>query len=161
MPMTQFFSGSALGAVDESGGVTLPPFVTRVLQRRCEGRSVVFGAHEHDSCLTAYDPPHRRALLGDIERRRLLGEAQGESPRGHLARTRRAFGLAEDATYDDAGRVVLSGMMRARGGIGRLALFVGAGGTFEIWNPDVAKTSGDPDLRALAEFHFPPEGQAS
>lgn len=156
--MTQFFSGSALGEVDEGGGVTLPAFVTRVLQRRCEGRSVTFGAHEHDSCLTAYDPPHRRALHGDIERRRLLGEVQGESLRGHHARARRAFGVAEDATYDDAGHVVLPEMMRAKGGIGRLALFVGAGGTFEIWNPDAAKSSGDSDLRQLAEFHLPIEG---
>jgi MraZ protein len=151
---TEFYSGCALREVDDSGRLTLPGFVTRVLGQGCEGRAVTFGGHEHDSCLTAYGPPHRRALHREVERRRLLGEARGESSRGHHCRARRVFGLAEDADYDESGRVVLPSMMRSKGGIGQLALFVGAGGTFEIWNPDTAKESGDADLRELAEFHL-------
>ena len=40
--------------------------------------------------------------------------------------------------------------MRKRGQIEDLALFVGTGGTFEIWNPQLALQSEDDGLRELA-----------
>ena len=49
-------------------------------------------------------------------------------------------------------------MMRRRGKIEDLALFVGTGGTFEIWNPHLALESGDADLRELAAFRLEERG---
>jgi MraZ protein len=49
-------------------------------------------------------------------------------------------------------------MMRRKGKIEDLALFVGAGGTFEIWNPKIALESGDPDLRELAAYRLEERG---
>jgi hypothetical protein len=63
------------------------------------------------------------------------------------------FGMAEEATFDPQGRLVLPALPRRRGRIDDLALFVGAGPIFEIWNPSVACERGG-DLRALAEFRL-------
>ncbi len=49
-------------------------------------------------------------------------------------------------------------MMRRKGKIEDLALFVGVGGTFEIWNPYVALESGDEDLRDLAAYRLEERG---
>ena len=46
-----------------------------------------------------------------------------------------AFGATEEVPYDSSGRIVLPPMMRRKGGIEDLALFLGAGETFQIWNP--------------------------
>jgi len=52
-------------------------------------------------------------------------------------------------------------MMRRKGRIEDLALFVGVGGTFEIWNPSLALESGDEDLRDLAAFRLEKRGMAT
>jgi len=48
--------------------------------------------------------------------------------------------------------------MRRKGRIEDLALFVGVGGTFEIWNPHVALEHGDEDLRELAAYKLEEKG---
>jgi MraZ protein len=48
--------------------------------------------------------------------------------------------------------------MRRKGQIEELALFVGVGGTFEIWNPYVALKSGDGDLKDLAAYRLEEKG---
>ncbi len=52
----------------------------------------------------------------------------------------------------------LSSLRRRRGRIEDLALFVGVGGTFEIWNPHLALQSGDADLRELAAYRLEERG---
>jgi MraZ protein len=52
-------------------------------------------------------------------------------------------------------------MMRRKGRIEDQALFVGVGGTFEIWNPKLALESGDAELRELAAFRLEEKGIAS
>ena len=46
-----------------------------------------------------------------------------------------AFAATEETPYDTSGRIVLPPMMRRKGGIEELALFLGVGETFQIWNP--------------------------
>jgi DNA-binding transcriptional regulator/RsmH inhibitor MraZ len=48
--------------------------------------------------------------------------------------------------------VTLPPMMRRRSRIGDRALFIGAGGNFEVWNPQLAREAADEEVRALAEF---------
>jgi len=148
------FSGSALSAVDARGAMSLPPFVRGVIERRTDGRAVTFGVHEADPCLTAYDRGYEHDLHAELERRRLRDAVAGTKADTHHARARRAFGLAEDADFDGAGRIMLPAMLRALGKIEDLALFVGAGRTFEIWNPQIARKAGGPDLRVLAEYRL-------
>jgi MraZ protein len=114
---------------------------------------VTLGAHESDPCLTAYEPGHAPVLQAELERRRLRDEAAGAGTDKHHMRARRAFGFVEDAEVE-GDRLALPPMMRMRGRIGELVLFVGTGATFEIWNPEVALEEGDEGLRELAGYRL-------
>lgn len=135
MEIGAVFSGNALARVRAGGAVRLPAFVRETLARRAEGRRLVFAAHETMPCLSAYEPAYRA----------VFADRNG---------SRRLFGFAEQAEYDRAGRIVLPAMMRWKGRIEGLALFVGTGGAFEIWNPAVALETSDPDLREMADYHL-------
>src|SRR3954468_9010062 len=80
------FGGNALATVDPAGRVRLPLFVRDTLARRSEGRRLVFGADEHDACLSGYEPAYRAAFF----------DRNG---------SRRIFGFAEESDYDARGRV--------------------------------------------------------
>jgi DNA-binding transcriptional regulator/RsmH inhibitor MraZ len=153
--LEHLFGGSALAPVGGDGRVKLPRFVRETAVRRSEDRTLVLGPHEADPCLTGYDRPYRRMLFADTERLRLAGEAgpadaKAEAPR----RARRTFGLTEEAPWSDDGTIRLPAMVRRMGRIDGLALFVGTGGAFEIWNPHLAAESGDPDLAELARWRL-------
>jgi len=156
--LEHLFNGSALTAVDAKGRLSVPAFIRGVIERRSDAKAVVIGAHEVDPCLTAYDRGYARILHAENERRRLSEEAVGGSAEAHYARARRTFGLTEDVPYDSSGRIILPPMMRRKGQIEDLALFVGVGGTFEIWNPHVALKAGDADLRELAAYRLEERG---
>jgi MraZ protein len=156
--LEHLFNGSALNAVDAKGRLSIPAFIRGVVERRSDAKAVVIGAHEIDPCLSAYDRGYARILHTENERRRLLEEGQGGAPGNHFARARRTFGLTEDVPYDPSGRIILPPMMRRKGRIEDLALFVGVGGTFEIWNPHVALEHGDDDLRELAAWRLEERG---
>jgi MraZ protein len=153
------FNGSALNAVDAKGRLSVPSFIRQVIERRSDAKVIVLGIHEVDPCLIAYDRNHNRNIFAENERRRLAEE--GAHPEAHFARARRTFGITEEASYDSGGRIVLPQMMRDKGRIEDLALFVGVGGTFEIWNPQLALKSADPGLRELAAYRLAERGVAS
>lgn len=160
MELEHLFNGSALAAVDAKGRLSVPAFIRAVVERRSDAKAVVIGAHEAASCLIAYDRGYARNLHLEIERRRLIEEAAGADSLAHYARSRRTFGITEDVPYDGSGRIILPLMMRRKGRIEDLALFVGVGGTFEIWNPQLALESGDEDLRELAAYRLEERGVA-
>ena len=160
MELEHLFNGSALTAVDAKGRLSVPAFIRGVIERRSDAKAVVIGMHEVSPCLNAYDRGYARYLFAENERRRLAEESAGGDISSHHARARRTFGLTEDVPYDTSGRIILPPMMRRRGQIEDLALFVGIGGTFEIWNPRVALESGDEDLRDLAAFRLEEKGAA-
>jgi MraZ protein len=148
------FSGNALGAVDASGRVRLPLFILKELEARPQRCRFFFGAHERDPCVTGYEPAERAALCEEVERRRRLDEAEGRPPERHYARSRRLFGMVEEAPCDSRGRIALPPLARRRGRIGQLALFIGTGKSFEIWNPEVAMEASDPELRDVARYRL-------
>jgi MraZ protein len=51
-------------------------------------------------------------------------------------------------------------MMRRKGKIEDLALFVGIGGIVEIWNPRIALVEGDRDLKEIAAWRLEEKGIA-
>jgi MraZ protein len=148
------YGGSALAAVDGGGRVRLPRFVRETAERRSDAGFLVLGPHESDSCLSGYDPAWRRVLFDDSERLRLRDEAAGAGAAKHYGRARRAFGLAEQTQIDGEGRIALPPMARRLARIEGRALFVGTGGAFEIWNPELAAQSGDPALAELARWRL-------
>jgi MraZ protein len=156
--LEHLFNGSALNAVDAKGRLSVPAFIRSVIERRSDAKALIIGAHEVDPCLTAYDRNYARNLFVENERRRLNEE--GADPQAHFARARRTFGVTEEVPYDSSGRIILPPMMRRRGRIEDLALFVGVGGTFEIWNPRLALESSDEDLRDLAAYRLEERGMA-
>ena len=158
MELEHLFNGSALNAVDGKGRLSIPAFIRAVVERRSDAKAIILGAHEVDPCLTAYDRGYARHLHVENERRRLLEESASGGETSHYRRARRTFGLTEDVPYDPSGRIILPPMMRRKGRIEDLALFVGVGGTFEIWNPHVALEHGDEDLRELAAYRLEEKG---
>ena len=156
LELEHLFNGSALNAVDAKGRLSVPAFIRSVVERRSDAKAIIVGVHEVDPCLTAYDRNYARNLFNENERRRLTEE--GRDPQAHFARARRTFGITEDVPYDTSGRIILPPMMRRKGQIQELALFVGVGGTFEIWNPYVALKSGDADLKDLAAYRLEEKG---
>ncbi|MDQ4087748.1 MAG: hypothetical protein M3177_07045 [Pseudomonadota bacterium] len=152
MALGTFFSGNALRAVDAEGRTVLPPFILSVLERRCAGSRLVFGAHESDPCVSGYDEAYEAKLFEDMERRRLREEGQGVPAAAHHSRARRLFGIVERSAFDAEGRITLPPMIRRRGRIRDRALFVGTGGSFEIWDPELAREAGGEELRELVEF---------
>lgn len=157
--LEHLFNGSALNAVDAKGRLSVPAFIRGVVERRSDAKAIVIGKHEVDLCLTAYDRGYAKILHAENERRRLQEEQRGDA-QAHYARARRTFGVTEDVPYDTSGRIILPPMMRRKGRIEDLALFVGVGGTFEIWNPRLALESGDEELRELAAYRLEEKGIA-
>jgi MraZ protein len=152
--LEHLFSSSALCTVDDGGSVSLPPFVRNTLERRADSPAVVIGLHETEPCLRAYNSGYVRILHADHERCR-----SAETAEAYHTRARRTFGFTEEASYGPDGKITLPPLMRRKGKIEDLALFVGTGGTFEIWNPQLALEAGDVSLRELAIWRleeFPP-----
>lgn len=154
MEIEHLFSGNALGEVSAGGEVRLPPFVLKVLERRSCGRRIVFGAHESAPCLTLFDSGYLPAVADDLERRKRRDEAAGMDCERHSERARRAFGFAEEADVAESGVVALPALLRRKGKIGARALFVGTGGAIEIWDPALARDSGGPALKEIAEYRL-------
>ena len=158
MAIEDFFQGSALNAVDAKGRLSVPAFVRSVIERRSDARAIIVGAHEVSPCLTGYSRAHSQELYAELERRRLAGEEKGAAVEEHYARARRLFGMTEDVPYDSSGRIILPPMMRRKGKIEDLALFVGVGGVVEIWNPRIALEEGDRDLKEIAAYRLEEKG---
>jgi len=153
-------NGSALNAVDAKGRLSVPAFIRAMIERRSPEKLIVLGKHEAEACLVGYDANYKRDVLADVNRRKLRDEERGVELRAHHSRNRRAFGLTESCAWDSSGRIILPPMMRRIGGIDDLVLFVGAGETFELWNPQRALDSGDTDLAELAAYRLEERGVA-
>lgn len=161
MDFDHLFNGSALTAVDAKGRLSVPAFIRGVIERRSGAKMAYIGTQEETPCLNGYDSSYARALYAENERRRLNEEVAGAALADHQARARRTFALTEEVPYDTSGRIILPQLLRRRGRIEDLALFLGVGGTFEIWNPRLALQSGDPDLRELAAYRLEEKGIAA
>ena len=143
------FQGHALNAVDAKGRVSVPASFRALIDKRAEANgldrdnTLMIGEHAGGACLTALD-----ALASDEFDRQLQGsvaELPAADRLGALEALRvDAFGSLEPVKFDGAGRMVLSPMLRALGGIEEFAFFLGAGSTIQIWNP-VTALAGFPD----------------
>ena len=158
--LEHLFQGSALNAVDAKGRVSVPAFLRTVIERRGDARSIVLAKHDSFPALSAYDPAHAAKLHEKIER---LLEKQETDPAAEIEYARRtmmAFGATEEVPYDSSGRIILPPMMRRKGEIGDLALFLGVGETFQVWNPTLflADARIPDDLKDIARFRMEERG---
>lgn len=158
--MVSLFHGSALCDVDGEGIVSLPDFVADVLGPEGSAPDLLVTKHDADPCLVGYDRSHLSELGQRAERRRLADEAAGRDARTHYHRMRRTFGVVERLPRCGT-KLRIPPAMRHLGRIDRLALFVGTGESFEIWNPEFAVESGDEQFRELAAYRLQARGTGS
>ena len=163
MALEHLFQGSALNAVDAKGRVSIPAFLRGVIERRGDARTIVLAKHETFACLSAYDPAYAALKHAKLER---LLEKEETGPAAQLEYQQRnlmAFAATEEVPYDSSGRILFPPMMRRKGAIGDLALFLGTGETFQIWNPQALLD--DPnvpdDLKDIALFRLEERGASA
>ncbi|MBA3668177.1 MAG: division/cell wall cluster transcriptional repressor MraZ [Sphingomonas sp.] len=160
MALEHLFQGSALNAVDAKGRVSVPAFLRQVIERRGDARTIVLAKHDAFPALSAYDPAYAALRHEKLER---LLEKQETDPAAELEYARRtmmAFGATEEVPYDSSGRIVLPPMMRRKGQVEALALFIGVGETFQIWNPKLflADANVPDDMKDIARFRIEERG---
>jgi MraZ protein len=158
--IADFFHGGILNAVDAKGRVSLPSAFRAVIDRRADraalpdDKIVKIGQHERFDCLQAFDATFSRKLYENIERR-VAATGDGVDMMSAMDEAQLdAFGAVSDVGYDAGGRMVLSPMLRAVSGIGDLAYFVGAGETFQIWNPDAFRQAHADKPRLIRTLDF-------
>jgi MraZ protein len=158
--LEHLFQGSALNAVDAKGRVSIPAFLRGVIERRGDARTIVLAKHESFSCLSAYDPAYAALKHAKLERLLEKEETNPEAQLDYQQRNLMAFAATEEVPYDSSGRILMPPMMRRKGEIGDLALFLGAGETFQIWNPQLLlKDARIPDdLKDIARFRLDERG---
>jgi MraZ protein len=156
--MLEFFHGYALNAIDAKNRVSVPAGYRDVIERRSDARAVVLAPHEREPCLVGYDRRHSAKLAEQMDRR--FGDDFG-APRDDFARL--AFGATENLPFDDNGRIVLSPMLKELGELDKLAFFIAAGDTFELWNPRVLLEAkgGDARLARIVRRQLEARGEAA
>jgi MraZ protein len=149
----QLFKGHVLNAIDAKGRVAIPASLRSVIERNGDGRFLVLGVHDADPCLIGYDRGWSNLLHDRLERQENRERDAGR-PFDYHNSNRRAFGSADEVPYDSSGRFILPTFLRMKARLDDLALFVGTGNTFEIWNPRLLlDTDGIDDVtKELAAF---------
>jgi len=160
--LEHLFQGSALNAVDAKGRVSVPAFLRGVIERRGDARTIVLAKHENFPCLTAYDPAYAALKHTKLERLLEKEETGPDAAIEYQQRNLMAFAATEEVPYDSSGRILVPTMMRMKGKLAELALFLGTGETFQIWNPELLL--GDDripeDLKDIARFRLSERGAA-
>jgi MraZ protein len=158
--LEHLFQGSALNAVDAKGRVSVPAFLRSVVERRGDARTIVLAKHESFPCLSAYDPAYAALKHAKLERLFEKQEGDSEAALEYQQRNLMAFAATEEVPYDSSGRVLLPPMMRRKGQVEDLALFLGVGETFQIWNPQLflAEPRVPEDMKDIARFRLEERG---
>ena len=158
--LEHLFQGSALNAVDAKGRVSVPAFLRSVIERRGDSRTIVLAKHDSFPALSAYDPAYAALMHNKLERLFEKQEGDPDAALEYQQRNLMAFAATEEVPYDSSGRIVLPPMMRKKGGIEDLALFLGVGETFQLWNPKLflAEKRVPEDLKDIARFRLEERG---
>ena len=160
MALEHLFQGSALNSVDAKGRVSVPAFLRSVIERRGDARTITLAKHESFPALSAYDPAYAALKHSKLERLLEKEETNPDAQLDYEQRNLMAFAATEEVPYDSSGRIVLPPMMRRKGGIDDLALFLGTGETFQIWNPKLflAEPRVPDDMKDIARFRMEERG---
>jgi MraZ protein len=158
--LEHLFQGSALNAVDAKGRVSVPAFLRSVIERRGDARTITLAKHEAFPALSAYDPAYAALKHAKLERLLEKEETNPDAQLDHEQRNLMAFAASEEVPSDSSGRIVLPPMMRRKGQIDDLALFLGTGETFQVWNPGLflAEPRIPDDMKDIARFRLEERG---
>ncbi len=155
------FTGHALNAIDGKGRVAIPAGMRQAIEANGDGRNLIIAKHESDDCLIGHDRGWSALLHARLERTEDR-EADAGRDYSRYNPARRAFGLVEDVPYDASGRFILPPMLKDRAKLTDLALFLGTGDTFEIWNPRILieAPSMDAEIKGVARWLLEARGAA-
>ena len=128
--------------MDAKGRVSLPADMRAVVGRRARAaigepvsdRELYVAPHRDLPCLRAFDLGYEAVLFANAEE--TVRDLVGRERLAALEKLQsQIFGDLEKTSFDDPGRMVLPPQSRRIGGIGTMALFIGAGQIIQIWNP--------------------------
>jgi DNA-binding transcriptional regulator/RsmH inhibitor MraZ len=131
----------------------LPARIAAAMTQREPDGVVIIARHPVDPCLRIHD----QAYLHRIEQQLRASEDAADPLRSDRWNRRRIMARAEFGDLAKDGSLLLPSVLRRQGNIRDRVLLVCTGDTIEIWDPDIARESGEPFLIDLAE-RVPPEG---
>ena len=135
-----------MNAVDVKGRLSVPSFIRQKIERRSDEKVLVLSLHPEFQCLIGYDSNHSAAMHERAETR--LGDSP--DPFAELDMQAGLFAGTADIPYDTSGRIMLPPRLKRRADIDDLAMFIGMGAEFQVWNPSAALKSKSKALRELA-----------
>jgi MraZ protein len=139
--------GSGYCLVSASGKLVLPARMLAAMIDREPSGAVVIGRHPIDPCLRLHDTAYLQRLDQILRAR----EDDGDPFDSSIWNRRRILACAEPGQLSKQGAITLPSALRAEANINGTALLVCTGDTIEIWNPDIARESGEPFLGSLAD----------
>ncbi|WP_156257155.1 division/cell wall cluster transcriptional repressor MraZ [Sandarakinorhabdus oryzae] len=140
------YLGYGLNAVDAKNRLSVPASFRDVLTAKTGGKQVLVGpGHVGRRCLMAFDAQYAAELHAQHAARHAdTGTAAAYDERAFV------FGSAQPHSIDDAGRIVLSPVLRKISGITSHVWFVGGYDYFELWDPWTFKAqAGLPELQRI------------
>ena len=123
------FSSNATASVDDKGRVSVPHQLRAVLEAEGGGRLHLVPGFRDPRAIEGFTPRGFEDICDAI---RDMDWADPDRQKLEW----KVIGRASAAVLDDAGRIVLNRELRDEIGIGKRALFVGAGETLQIWEPE-------------------------
>lgn len=134
--MARSFRGDDLNKVDSKGRVSIPALFRRVLQ----GCDPNWTEGLNPELVIVYGNPRKKFMeCYTIEAIEEVDAKIDAMPRGSRERQilqKIYHGRSFPTSVDETGRLVLPAKLRKKFGIGSEAYFMGAGDTFQIWNPE-------------------------
>lgn len=130
----------------------MPAAMRQAIETNSGEERLVIAKHAKDPCLIGYGRDYLKRAHDKLEQSEAQRVATGQEIDYNAKR--RAFALTEDVPFDKSGRFVMPAFFAARAKLDGLAMFIGWGDYFEIWNPEVAiATDGvDPEVKEAAEY---------
>jgi len=155
------FRGYGLQGIDGKGRVAIPAQMRLTIERNSPDSKILIDPHAVDPCLTAADLGWSDLLMAQLQRDEERALDAGQPFDRHNS-ARNAFGRGDSVPFDSSGRFILPPFLRMKAKLENLAFFVGAGNTFEIWNPQVllAASGIDETLKEMVSWHLAERGEA-
>lgn len=141
------FQGSTQLSVDNKGRLAIPARYRDLLLAHCAGSLVL--TVDADGCLLIYPEPEWRPILEK------LNKLSSFNPKSR-ALQRLLVGNAAEVVMDGAGRVLIPPTLRSYAGLDKLAMLIGQGNKFELWDETKWQAQQEAAL-SLMGGELPPE----
>jgi len=148
-----FFTGKWLNTVDAKGRVSVPAPIRKIITARVpDAKTMMLARHDRDQCIKGFDKTYLALAYRDMRAQQEADIQGGRSSDSRFTRSGTLFGSTEEIAIDGSGRIILPPGLRKRAAISDAAMFLGTGGTFEVWSPEIAlKCKDRPDVQEFAE----------